>query len=154
MILGGVKITVPVPSNGAPAVGADPARFTEPCNADPRPDGEAAASRSQLFDDADDLVSGDDPRMFCFEVTFTYVQIGSAYPARLHPYQDLSIAGTGHLRVDLAQRVRFDPRGIFERHCPHARHTLRREAAAGSAFAEMSARASANLRQMLIANLR
>ena len=107
----------------APAVGAHAAGFTQPSDADSRPDGEAFAPRPELLDDTDHLVTRDDLRMLRLEVTLADMQIRSADATRLYPHEYLALTGNGHPHLNRSQRVRFDLRRTFEHHRVHARHT-------------------------------
>ena len=68
---------------------------------------------AELFDDADDLVSGDDAGMFWRKVAFGQVKVGAADAAGDDAHQDLAGAGNGSRLLDETQRIGLDRRGLL-----------------------------------------
>jgi hypothetical protein len=56
----------------------------KPCSSYSLPSREVCHPIAKLFDDADNLMSGNDGRQLPIQLSFNDVKIGAAYPASFH----------------------------------------------------------------------
>ena len=96
-----------------PAIAADAVGSAQPCNSDAIAGFEPMALRAKLFDDTDDLMSGNDARMFGREVALRKVKIGAADAAGDDPHQDFALARNGTRFIHETQRIGLDWSGLL-----------------------------------------
>src|SRR6266851_864091 len=103
----------------ATAIVACAASLAQPCDADAIALIEARRADASLVDDANHLVPRDDSRMLWRQITFREVQVSAAHAASLD--LNTNFAGARFRRIDLdcSQGIRFDRRGLFDRHGLH-----------------------------------
>src|SRR5205807_3293677 len=101
------------------AVPARAARPSQPGDADPLLELEAASLRSSFVHDPDDLVTGNHAVAPGREVALGQVEIGPANPAHRHPDLDLSGPERSDLALDEAQRSGVDRPGAVDDPGPH-----------------------------------
>lgn len=97
------KIFRAAPTEFAIAIGV-----VQPGNSDARADGKPACARSQLFNEADDLVAWNDRRFLRDQFPFNDMEIGAADTTKGDAHQDFSGRGLRSGIVLENQRVGFD----------------------------------------------
>jgi hypothetical protein len=95
---------------------------TEPGDAHPTADVEPRRPRSSLLDDADDLVTGDDPRPARGEVTLGEVEVGTAHAAHHDADEDLAASRLRITTLAAAQRPAGDRPWLLDP--PRSHHHL------------------------------
>lgn len=85
----------------------------QPCNSDAVA-GLEAALRTRALDQADDLVTGDDPRMFRRKIALGEVQIRPADAARDDAHENLAVARNRRRLFDQTERIVLDRSGPFD----------------------------------------
>ena len=89
----------------------EPARPTgvgQPRDADPGAFAEADAVGSDVVDDPDHLMTGNDEMTFGGEISFGEVEVGAAHAAHRHPHSDLPASGDRTGATDALQGFRVD----------------------------------------------
>ena len=74
---------------------------------------------TEAFDDAHHFMAGDDVLAMYRQIAFRYVEVGAAYAAGLHAYEDFARRGFRWRDIDKRQRMVLDRPGNVYRHRFH-----------------------------------
>jgi len=86
----------------------------QPRHADAVTQGEASRSRAESLDNADDLMTRDDPRTVDRQITLDDVEIRPAHPAGAHPHQRLTRTRSRVLTIDGSHEALTDRAGYVD----------------------------------------